>query len=109
MKTSLRNIGGGLIAVKTGVVLNLEKLQFSKNIDFAGFRINANTVEPLPKDLDAIREYPTPVNITVRSFFGLVNQVSHYAQLRDLMEPLRKFLSPKVKFEWNADLEEILK
>lgn len=23
------------------------------------------------------------------------------------MEPLRKFLSPKVKFEWNANLDEI--
>ena len=97
------------VAGKAGVVLNPEKLQFSqKSVDFAGFRINEKTVEPLPKYLDAIREYPTPTNITdVRSFFGLVNQVSHYAQLRDLMEPLRKFLSPKVKFEWNADLEEI--
>jgi ribosomal protein L44E len=97
------------VAGNAGVVLNPEKFQFAqKTVDFAGFRINSDTVEPLPKYLDAIREYPTPVNITdIRSFFGLVNQVSHYAQLRDLMEPLRKFLSPKVKFEWNANLDEI--
>ena len=65
-----------------GVVLNPDKFRFAqKTVDFAGFRINPETVEPLPKYLDAIREYPTPVNITdIRSFFGLVNQVSHYAQ-----------------------------
>jgi len=97
------------VAGNAGVVLNSDKFQFAQEtVDFAGFRITANTVEPLPKYLDAIREYPTPTNITdIRSFFGLVNQVSHYAQLRDLMEPFRKFLSPKVKFEWNKDLNDI--
>ena len=97
------------VAGNAGVVLNSDKFQFAQEtVDFAGFRITANTVEPLPKYLNAIREYPTPTNITdIRSFFGLVNQVSHYAQLRDLMEPFRKFLSPKVNFEWNKDLNDI--
>ena len=97
------------VAGNAGVVLNPNKFQFAqKTVDFAGFRITANTVEPLPKYLDAIREYPTPANITdIRSLFGLVNQVSHYAQLRDLMEPFRKYLSPKVKFEWNEELNTI--
>ena len=91
-----------------GVVLNPDKLQFAQmTVDFAGFRITEDTVEPLPKYLDAIREYPTPNNI--RSWFGLVNQVSHYAQLRDLMEPFRKFLSPKVKFEWSEELDALFK
>ena len=72
----------------SGVVLNPEKFQFSqKTVDFAGFRVAEDTVEPLPKYLDAIREYPTPKNITdIRSWFGLVNQVSFYAKLRELME-----------------------
>ena len=36
--------------------------------------------------IDVIKEFPTPENIVdIRSWFGLVNQVSHYAQLRDLM------------------------
>ena len=43
----------------------------------------------------------------VRRWFGLVNQVSHYAQLRDMMEPFRKFLSPKEKFVWNSELDAI--
>ena len=57
--------------------------------------------------MDAIKNFPVPESITdVRSWFGLVNQVSHYAQLREDMEPFRRFLSPKVKFEWNEDLSQ---
>ena len=43
----------------------------------------------------------------VRSWLGLVNQVDHYAQLREMLEPFRKFLSPKTPFEWDDELELI--
>ena len=68
---------------KAGIVLNPEKFQFAEEtVDFAGFRITQETVEPLPKYLDAIRQFTTPKTTTdVHSWFGLVNQVSHYAQL----------------------------
>ena len=93
----------------SGVVLNFEKFQFClPTVEFAGFRISEDNVEPLPKYLNAIREYPTPTNISdIRSWFGLVNQVSHYAVLRDIMEPFRKFLSPKCTFEWTDELNEL--
>ena len=69
---------------KNGIVLNGEKFQFcEKTVDFAGFRVSSEKVEPLPKYLQAIETFPTPRNISdVRSWFGLVNQVAHYAQLR---------------------------
>ena len=94
---------------KSGIVLNPEKFQFSQpTVDFAGFRISEDTVEPLPKYLDAIRGFPIPrTTRDIRSWFGLVHQVAHYAQLRDMLEPFRKFLSPKLKFEWNAELDAI--
>ena len=84
------------------MVINFEKLQFSQPIvDFAGFRIAEEDIEPLPKYLHAIRHFPTPSTVTdIRSWFGLVNQVAHYAQLRNTLEPFRKFLSPKVPFKW---------
>ena len=93
---------------KSGIALNPEKFQFSKRqVDFAGFRITESEIEPLPKYLDAIRNFPTPTSTTdIRSWFGLVNQVSHYAQLRSTIEPFRKFLSPKVKFYWDESLNE---
>ena len=97
------------VAGNGGVVLNADKFQFSEEtVEFAGFRITKDTVEPLPKYLDAIREYPIPKTTTdIRSWFGLVNQVSHYAQLRSYMEPFKKFLSPKTKFEWNSELDSL--
>ena len=91
-----------------GIVLNPDKFQFCERVvDFAGFRISDKSIEPLPRYLDAIRTFPVPNNITdIRSWFGLVNQVSSYAQLRDVMAPFRKFLSPKTKFYWDQDLQE---
>ena len=92
-----------------GIVLNSEKFQFAQGtVDFAGFRISEQAVEPLPKYLDAIRSYPTPENTTdIRSWFGLVNQVSHYSQLTTMMEPFRRFLSPNEPFEWNEEYDRL--
>ena len=89
-------------------LLNPDKFQFSqKKVDFAGFRISESTIEPLPKYLDAIREFPTPTSTTdVRSWFGLVNQVANYAKLRDIMAPFKPFLSPRCQFSWTPTLEE---
>ncbi|KAJ8335347.1 hypothetical protein SKAU_G00386890 [Synaphobranchus kaupii] len=93
---------------QSGIVLNPDKFQFAeKNVDFAGFRVSDATIEPLPKYLDAIRDFPTPVSTTdIRSWFGLVNQVANYAQLRDTMAPFKPFLSPRCKFSWSPELEE---
>ena len=88
-----------------GIILNPSEFQFcKKDITFAGFQLTASNVSPLPKYLD----FPTPKSITdIRAWFGLVNQVSHYAQLRDLVEPFRQFLSPKIKFFWDDELDQI--
>ena len=75
-------------------------------MDFAGFRVGETSIEPLPKFFNAISEFPTPKSTTdIRSWFGLVNQVANYAQLRDMMAPFKPFLSPKVKFNWTPELE----
>ena len=91
-----------------GIVLNPAKFQFAQSTaDFAGFRITPSSVLPLPKYLDAIRNFPSPSSITdVRSWFGLVNQVSAYAQTRAFMLPFRELLSPKTPFRWTDKLEE---
>ena len=90
-----------------GIVLNPAKFKFCKKVvDFAGFRLSERDIDPLPKYVEAIKNFPTPSSITdIRSWFGL-HQVAHYAQLRDLMAPFKKFLSPKVKFEWNESLDQ---
>ena len=93
---------------QAGIVLNPDKFQFAeRSVDFAGFRVSDQTIEPLPKYLDAIRDFPSPTSTTdVRSWFGLVNQVSNYAQLRDTMAPFKPFLSARCPFMWTPALED---
>ena len=93
---------------ESGIVLNPEKSSFAeKSVDFAGFRISQASIEPLPKYLDAIRDFPMPKSTTdIRSWFGLVNQVANYAQLRDIMAPFKPFLSPKQQFSWTEELNQ---
>ena len=92
---------------QAGVVLNSAKFQFAeRRVNFAGFRVSDETIEPLPKYLDAIRDFPQPASTTdIRSWFGLVNQVSNYAQLRDVMAPFKPFLSARCQFLWSPELE----
>ena len=86
---------------EAGIVLNSDKFQFAQHeVDFAGFHISADRIEPLPKFFNAIQNFPTPLSTTdIRSWFGLVNQVANYAQLRPFMELFRPFLSPRCPFE----------
>ena len=89
----------------SGIVLNPGKFQFCAK-EFAGFRISSTRVVPLPKYQDAIKNFPAPKNLTdIRSWFGLINQVAGYGQLRRTLDPFRPFLSPKVKFEWTPALQ----
>ena len=96
-----------ILVGSSGIVLNPDKFQFAqKVVEFAGFRISENHIEPLPKYIDAIAGFPTPTNNTdIRSWYGLINQVSNYSQLRDNLAPFRKFLSSKTKFYWSEELD----
>ena len=69
-----------ILVGSNGIILNPKKFQFcQREVNFAGFLITQDDVKPLPKYLDGIRNFPRPTNISdVRSFFGLVNRVSHY-------------------------------
>ena len=107
VKHWMRTIKFLITVGQSGIVLNHDKFFFArKEVDFAGFRISDTTIEPQPKYLDAIRNFPTPTSITdIRSWFGLVNQVSNYAKLCDIMAPFKPFLSPKCSFNWTSELD----
>ena len=77
-------------------------------MEFAGFEITLQEIKPCGRYLDAIRQFPTPQNITdIRSWFGLVNQVSYYMSMTDKMQPFRDLLEPKVPFYWNRQLQQL--
>ena len=96
---------------RQGIAINPEKFQFcEKEVKFAGFHITEDSVKPLKKYLDAIMAFPTPTNVSdIRSWFGLVNQVSRYARLTCMMEPFKPFLSPRTRFEWTEEMEHLFK
>ena len=51
---------------------------------------------------------PTPKNITdVRSFFGLINQVSYAFASIQKMAPFREFLKPSIEFDWTPALQTL--
>ena len=76
-------------------------------VEFAGFLVTQNDVKPLPKYIDAIHNFSRLANMSeIPSWFGLVNQVSHYAQLTESMAPFKPLLSSKTRFKWNNELKE---
>ena len=75
-------------------------------MEFAGFEITNTNVRPCDRFLRAILDFPTPLNLTdIRSWFGLVNQVSYAFSMAERMLPFRKLLKSSSKFEWTEELE----
>jgi len=94
---------------RNGITLNPDKFVFgSKTVEFAGFEISIDDVKPARKFLDAILNFPSPKNITdVRSWFGLLNQVSYSFSMATKMSPFRHLLKPQQPFCWSAELDKL--
>ena len=97
------------ICGRHGITLNPDKFTFAADtVEFAGFEITPDSVRPCAKYLDAIRHFPTPSSITdMRSWFGLVNQVSYAFAATARMLPFRESLKPGSPFLWNDDLNRL--
>ena len=92
-----------------GIILNPAKFKFGEDtVEFAGFEITNNSVRPCKKYLDAIQNFPKPSNITdVRSWFGLVNQVSYAFSATERMLPFRDLLKTGSTFYWDNELDNL--
>ena len=79
---------------RNGVIFNPSKFVFAADdADFAGFTVTLDSIKPTLKMTRAIREFPTPTSITgIRSWFGLVNQVSYSFAQSEIMFPFRELL-----------------
>ena len=99
------------ICGSNGIILNPSKFQFGKTtVEFAGFEITPTTVRPCARYLEAIEHFPTPRNITdVRSWFGLINQVSYAFASAERMLPFREVLKAGTRFEWTDELDRLFK
>jgi len=88
------------LSADNGIVFNKDKFQFAQeNVGFAGFEMTQEGYKPLKKIIRAIKDFPVPTCITdVRSWFGLVNQLSYAFAKAPVMEPFHQLLSAKTFF-----------
>ena len=85
------------------IVTNPNKFQFTqKEIELADFQVISNDIKPLPKLLE---RKPRCIQ-DMRTWFGLVNQVSHYGQITGLKAPFKSLLSPITQLLWTKDLDD---
>ena len=92
-----------------GIVFNPKKFSFGMDeVDFAGFTITETGIKPMQQILDAIKNFPTPTNITgARSWFGLINQVAYAFSMADEMAPYRELLKAGKKWFWDETLDNL--
>ena len=91
-----------------GIIQCPEKFQFgSKTVDWAGFTIGPDSVKPLSKHTEAVRLYPTPVNITdLRSFMALLQQVAYCYAISPAVSQFRHLLKPTEPWKWTKEINE---
>ena len=88
-----------------GISLNREKFQFcQEEIEFAGFHLSPHGYRISDDITQAISNFPLPKSRTdVRSFFGLVNQLTGNTDtVSSALAPLRPLLSTKNDFLWDS-------
>ena len=97
------------LCADNGVVFNREKFVFAEeSVEFAGFNVHTEGVRPPQKIISAIENFPAPRNITdIRSWFGLINQVSYAFANAEIMGPFRELLASKKRvFYWDSTLTD---
>lgn len=92
---------------KHGIVQNPKKFIWGKkDIEYLGFWITADGVQPSNETLESIRDFPRPSDITgIRSWFGLVEQVAYAFSKSSLMEPFCPLLKSKAEYVWTPQLQ----
>ena len=91
---------------KHGITFNKDKFEVAEpRVRFCGYNLFAVGVSAGEDRISVIWDFPTPANLTdLRSFMGLVNQLSEFTQdIAAAAQPLRPLMSPKRTFTWTAD------
>ena len=73
-----------------------------------GFTVTDVGVKPTQKMLEAISNFPKPVNLTgARAWFGLANQVAYSFAQTDEMAPFRDLLKRNRQFFWDDNMDTL--
>ena len=97
----LPKLRGLLEAARKGnLKFSRKKIQIGGEVDFCGFRLTKEGLQPSPKKVSSIMQYPEPLDeSSMRSFLGMVNQFSKFfPDLSHLCKPLRERLKKEVVY-----------
>jgi hypothetical protein len=85
---------------KSGVTLNMKKVQVGPKVIFAGFELEAEGYRLDPALTEALRAFPIPTNQTdVHSFMGLVNQMTNVSmEIAEVMLQFKDLLKKETSF-----------
>jgi len=95
--------------VEAGVTLNLDKCQFSTDrVKFLGHIISCRGIEADPEKLQAIANLLPPQNMQgVRTFLGMVNQLSKFSEhLADKTKSIRDLLHKGNQWTWGGEQQK---
>ena len=91
------------------MTLNLDKCQFSTDrVKFLGHVISFSGIEADPEKLQAIADLPPPQNVQeVRTFLGMVNQLSKFSEhLADKAKSIRDLLQKGNQWTWGSEQQK---
>lgn len=90
---------------QAGLTVKLDKCKFlQKNVAYLGFVIDKEGLHPDPKKVEAIKEIPTPTNVTqLKSFLGFLNYYGKFIpNLSTMLHPLHNLLKKSVRWVWDS-------
>ena len=94
---------------EAGLTVKLPKCSFLQpQVTYCGYVVSEEGVKPMPENVEAVFNAPTPTNVTeVRSFMGMVNYYNSYLRnLATISEPLHKLLRKDVPWKWCNDCQK---
>jgi len=80
---------------------------FRTQVEFLGHLVTSKGIQPLPKKLQAIKDWPTPHCIRdVRAFFGLASYYRKFVRgFATIAEPLTRLTRKNAIFQWSDEAE----
>ena len=91
---------------KAGLKVNAKKSFFGKpELEYLGYWITRQGIQPLPKKVLAISNIKTPTTTKeVRSFVGMINYYRDmWIRRSEILSPLTKLCSTGIKFHWKPE------
>ena len=99
----LRNLRQVLEAARKGkLTFSRKKIQYGQTVEFCGYKLTNEGMQPLPRKVHSIKTHPVPQNSDhLRSFLGLLGQFSKFwPDLSHVAQPLRQLLKKGEEWNW---------